>query len=87
VGTEYKILKHSQESNGHCLVELDYGQGIWYIWSDHWYLPWEHKILSSVPQSSKNGSAREAIDQLSRISAISSTNRGTLKAAATRSIH
>jgi predicted chitinase/uncharacterized membrane protein YeaQ/YmgE (transglycosylase-associated protein family) len=86
VGTEYKILKHSQESNGHCLVELDYGQGIWYIWSDHWYLPWEHKILSSVPQSSKNGSAREAIDQLSRISAISSTNRGTLKAAATRSI-
>jgi predicted chitinase/uncharacterized cupredoxin-like copper-binding protein len=86
VGTEYKILKHSQESDGHCLVELDYGQGIWYIWSDHWYLPWEHKILSSVPQSSKNGSAREAIDQLSRISAISSTNRGTLKAAATRSI-
>ena len=86
VGTEYKILKHSQESNGHCLVELDYGQGIWYIWSDHWYLPWEHKILSSVPQSSKNGSAREAIDQLSRISAISLTNRGTLKAAATRSI-
>ncbi|MCZ8291196.1 D-Ala-D-Ala carboxypeptidase family metallohydrolase, partial [Microcystis sp. LE19-59.1C] len=86
VGTEYKILKHSQESDGHCLVELDYGQGIWYIWSDHWYLPWEHKILSSVPQSSKNGSAREAIDQLSRISAISLTNRGTLKAAATRSI-
>ncbi|WOB70582.1 D-Ala-D-Ala carboxypeptidase family metallohydrolase [Microcystis aeruginosa] len=86
VGTEYKILKHSQESDGHCLVELDYGQGIWYVWSDHWYLPWEHKILSSVPQSSKNGSAREAIDQLSRISAISSTNRGTLKAAATRSI-
>ncbi|MCZ8250072.1 MAG: D-Ala-D-Ala carboxypeptidase family metallohydrolase [Microcystis sp. LE19-195.1E] len=86
VGTEYKILKHSQESNGHCLVELDYGQGIWYIWSDHWYLPWEDKILSSVPQSSKNGSAREAIDQLSRMSAISSTNRGTLKAAATRSI-
>ncbi|MCA2711914.1 MAG: hypothetical protein IM473_20615 [Microcystis sp. M015S2] len=86
VGTEYKILKHSQESDGHCLVELDYGQGIWYIWSDHWYLPWEDKILSSVPQSSKNGSAREAIDQLSRMSAISSTNRGTLKAAATRSI-
>ncbi|TRU28921.1 MAG: hypothetical protein EWV92_08520 [Microcystis aeruginosa Ma_MB_S_20031200_S102] len=86
VGTEYKILKHSQESDGHYLVELDYGQGIWYIWSDHWYLPWEDKILSSVPQSSKNGSAREAIDQLSRISAISSTNRGTLKAAATRSI-
>ncbi|MBC1196339.1 hypothetical protein H0901_14010 [Microcystis aeruginosa BLCCF158] len=86
VGTEYKILKHSQESDGHYLVELDYGQGIWYIWSDHWYLPWEHKILSSVPQSGKNGSAREAIDQLSRISAISSTNRGTLKAAATRSI-
>jgi predicted chitinase len=86
VGTEYKILKHSQESNGHCLVELDYGQGIWYIWSDHWYLPWEDKILSSVPQSSKNGSAREAIDQLSRISALSLTNRGTLKAAATRSI-
>lgn len=86
VGTEYKILKHSQESDGHYLVELDYGQGIWYVWSDHWYLPWEHKILSSVPQSSKNGSAREAIDQLSRMSAISSTNRGTLKAAATRSI-
>ncbi|MBD2621060.1 hypothetical protein H6G48_04900 [Microcystis flos-aquae FACHB-1344] len=86
VGTEYKILKHSQESDGHYLVELDYGQGIWYVWSDHWYLPWEHKILSSVPQSSKNGSAREAIDQLSRISAISLTNRGTLKAAATRSI-
>jgi len=86
VGAEYKILKHSQESDGHYLVELDYGQGIWYVWSDHWYLPWEHKILSSVPQSSKNGSAREAIDQLSRMSAISSTNRGTLKAAATRSI-
>ena len=41
VGKEYKILKHSEEIDGHCLVELNYGAGIWYLWSDHWDLPWE----------------------------------------------
>jgi len=60
VGTEHKILKHSQASDGHCLVELDYGQGIWYIWSDHWHLPWQESSkdnsLSSVsaPESSQH---------------------------------
>ncbi|MDB9425433.1 hypothetical protein PN437_11095 [Microcystis aeruginosa CS-564/01] len=60
VGTEYKILKHSQESDGHYLVELDYGQGIWYIWSDHWYLPWQQSSKDnslsfvSAPESSQH---------------------------------
>ena len=57
VGTEYKVLNHSQGTDGHCRVELDHGLGIWYIWSAHWHLPWEDKVLSSVPPSSKNGSA------------------------------
>ncbi len=41
VDKEYTVLKYSEETDGHYLVELDYGAGIWYIWSDHWYLPWE----------------------------------------------
>jgi len=58
VGTEHKILKHSQASDGHCLVELDYGQGIWYIWSDHWHLPWQE---SSKDNSLSSVSASESI--------------------------
>jgi len=60
VGTEHKILKHSQASDGHCLVELDYGQGIWYIWSDHWHLPWQE---SSKDNSLSSVSAPEATDK------------------------
>ncbi len=41
VGKEYKVLKYSEETNGHYLVELDYGAGIWYLYSDHWQLPWK----------------------------------------------
>ena len=53
VGKEYKILKHSEEIDGHCLVELNYGAGIWYLWSDHWDLHWEEpsKVLSSIQSS------------------------------------
>lgn len=42
-------------------------------------------ISSPPPQALKNGSAREAINQLPRISAGTSTNTGTLRAAVTRS--
>ncbi|MDB9414853.1 C39 family peptidase [Microcystis aeruginosa] len=54
-GKEYKVLKYSEEINGHCLVELDYGAGTWYLWSDHWHLPWQKSSkdnrLSSVSAS------------------------------------
>lgn len=30
----------SEVTSAHCLVELDYGAGTWYIWSSHWDLPW-----------------------------------------------
>jgi len=57
-GKEYKVLKYSEEIDGHCLVELDYGQGIWYIWSDHWHLPWQE---SSKDNSLSSVSASESI--------------------------
>ncbi|MGK7924075.1 MAG: glycoside hydrolase family protein [Spirulina sp.] len=37
-----KVLKSSEITDGHCLVELDYGAGTWYIWSAHWHLPWKN---------------------------------------------
>ncbi len=38
---ENKVSQPLEAMNGHCLVELDYGQGTWYIWPNHWDLPWE----------------------------------------------
>ena len=40
VNKENKMPNYSGETNGHCIVELEYGQGIWYIWQNHWDLPW-----------------------------------------------
>ncbi|MDJ0511466.1 MAG: lysozyme [Crocosphaera sp.] len=40
VSKEKQIPKYSGETNGHCQVELAYGAGVWYIWPDHWDLPW-----------------------------------------------
>ncbi|MCZ8126398.1 MULTISPECIES: C39 family peptidase [Microcystis] len=57
-GKEYKVLKYSEEIDGHCLVELDYGAGIWYLWSDHWHLPWQE---SSKDNSLSSVSASESI--------------------------
>ena len=60
VGREYKVLKYSEEIDGHCLVELDYGAGIWYLWSDHWHLPWQKSSKDngrssvSAPESSQH---------------------------------
>jgi predicted chitinase/uncharacterized membrane protein YeaQ/YmgE (transglycosylase-associated protein family) len=58
VGKEYNVLKYSEEIDGHCLVELDYGAGTWYIWSDHWHLPWQK---SSKDNSLSSVSASESI--------------------------
>jgi GH24 family phage-related lysozyme (muramidase) len=41
-------------------VELDYGAGIWYLWSDHWHLPWQK---SSQENGSSSESAPEATDK------------------------
>jgi predicted chitinase/uncharacterized membrane protein YeaQ/YmgE (transglycosylase-associated protein family) len=57
-GQEYKVLEYSEEIDGHCLVELDYGAGTWYIWSDHWHLPWQK---SSKDNSLSSVSASESI--------------------------
>ena len=48
VDKEYTVLKYSEKTDGHYLVELDYGAGIWYIWSDHWHLPWEDQSKDDV---------------------------------------
>ncbi|MGK7915808.1 MAG: glycoside hydrolase family 19 protein [Prochloraceae cyanobacterium] len=48
VDKEYTVLKYSEETDGHYLVELDYGAGIWYIWLDHWHLPWEEPSEDDV---------------------------------------
>jgi predicted chitinase len=40
-GKGYKVLEYSEEIDGHCLVELDYGAGTWYLWPDHWHLSWQ----------------------------------------------
>lgn len=34
----------SEVTSAHCVVELDYEQGTWYIWSAHWDLPWVQQI-------------------------------------------
>ena len=41
VNNKSNVSQYSEAMNGHCLVELDYGQGTWYIWPNHWDLPWE----------------------------------------------
>ncbi len=51
---EYNILNYSEAEQGHYLVELDYGAGKWYLWSGHWYLPWEEhneQVISSSTAS------------------------------------
>ena len=41
-------------------MELDYGAGTWYIWSDHWHLPWQKSSKDngrssvSAPESSQH---------------------------------
>lgn len=39
-GKEYPVLRYSDDSQGHILVELDYNAGVWYIYADHWDIPW-----------------------------------------------
>ena len=39
-GKEYPVLRYSDESQGHILIELDYKAGIWYVYADHWDIPW-----------------------------------------------
>jgi hypothetical protein len=44
VSKENTVPNYSDETNGHCQVELAYGLGVWYVYQKHWELPWEdHK--------------------------------------------
>ncbi|MGK7880146.1 MAG: glycoside hydrolase family 19 protein [Crocosphaera sp.] len=43
VDGHYYVRKYAPAANNHCLVELDYGYGVWYIWPNHWNLPWEEQ--------------------------------------------
>ncbi len=67
-GKEYKVLKYSEEIDRHCLVELDYGAGTWYLWSDHWHLPWQESSkdnsLSSV--SASESSQHQGVNLVTR---------------------
>ncbi|NJL81816.1 MAG: peptidase M15 [Chloroflexaceae bacterium] len=40
-GQEYAVVSYEEAEGGHYKVELDFGAGIWYIWSGHWRLSWE----------------------------------------------
>ena len=50
MGKEYRVLRYCDESQGHILIELDYKAGIWYIYTDHWDIPWiGSKPIAVVP--------------------------------------
>ncbi len=66
VGKEYKVLKHSEETNGHCLVELDYGLGVWYLWSDHWELPWKEQNSAITTNTATESSRHQSNDLVTR---------------------
>lgn len=40
IGKEYPVLRYCDESQGHILIELDHKAGSWYIYTDHWEVPW-----------------------------------------------
>ena len=41
VGKIYEIVNHQRAEKGHYKVELNYGEGTWYLWPGHWELPWD----------------------------------------------
>lgn len=41
-GKEWSVVGFSEDKiNGHIKVDLNYGAGTWYIFPEHWILPWE----------------------------------------------
>lgn len=40
-GRSFLLKSHSDAIEGHYHVEIDFGSGSWYIWADHWSIPWE----------------------------------------------
>ncbi|HAC63418.1 MAG TPA: hypothetical protein DCF68_07725 [Cyanothece sp. UBA12306] len=64
----------SEVTSAHCVVELDYGQGTWYIWSNHWDLPWvkqtqpkdKEKIVLSPGKYNNPKAVQRQIDRISK---------------------
>ena len=75
-----KVPKYSGETNGHCIVELDYDQEIWYIWQDHWDLPWNQNSKNNIstekksaPKYNKPDAVQRQIDRLTKYLPASKT--------------
>ncbi|MEM9214918.1 MAG: D-Ala-D-Ala carboxypeptidase family metallohydrolase [Cyanobacteria bacterium P01_F01_bin.150] len=57
-GKRYKVLSYDErdgrtEMGGHFKIELDHGGGTWYIFAEHWQLPWQVFVkepLQTVPE-------------------------------------
>ncbi|EAZ88989.1 C39 family peptidase [Crocosphaera chwakensis] len=57
VGKDYYVRQYAPTADGHCLVELDYESGVWYIWPSHWHLPWEDQNKDNSQELSSSTSA------------------------------
>lgn len=40
-GKKYPILRYEDAENGHYMVVLDHGAGVWFVYGPHWLLPWQ----------------------------------------------
>lgn len=45
-GKHYQVLSYDERDNGtdiggHFQIDLDYGAGTWFIYAEHWKLPWQ----------------------------------------------
>ncbi|MEB3209967.1 MAG: D-Ala-D-Ala carboxypeptidase family metallohydrolase [Leptolyngbyaceae bacterium] len=52
-GKNYKVLSYEErdagtEMGGHFKIDLDHGGGIWFIFGEHWKLPWQVEIEQPV---------------------------------------
>lgn len=53
-GKRYKVLSYDErdaetDMGGHFKIDLDHGGGTWYIFAEHWQLPWQ-KIVEEPPK-------------------------------------
>jgi putative chitinase len=48
--TVYPVDSYEEVDGGHYLVKLGFESGSWYIWGEHWFLPWEDQDETIEPQ-------------------------------------
>ncbi|MDJ0845892.1 N-acetylmuramidase domain-containing protein [Crocosphaera sp.] len=61
MGEHYYVRKYAPAEDGHYLLELDYGYGVWYIWPSHWHLPWTNEKRQHFSPSSPSSPSSSPI--------------------------